>query len=98
MDAISMMTSMFFTDRDRIIFEVAINPVEQVGWMFCVCKKRDINNMRKTYKDIDFFGKTYEPSIFKKDRLALMSESQELFIDMFLNKVLNLFHPLLGTI
>lgn len=41
-----------FDSRDRIVFEAAITPVEDIPWIFCVCKKRDSKNLKKSYPDI----------------------------------------------
>ena len=61
------------------------------GWLFCVCRKRNVNNLKRAYQDINFFGKNYEPSIFC-DRLTLIAENNELFLDLFQNKnLLNYF-------
>lgn len=59
--------------------------------MFCVCKKKDARTLAKTYPDINYFGKSYDPSIFN-ERLTVMAENIELFIDLFQNKnLLNYF-------
>jgi hypothetical protein len=46
------MTSAFTDNRDRIVYEVAINPTEDISWVFCLCKKRDAGAIRKQYQDI----------------------------------------------
>ena len=74
-----------------MIYEVALNPIEEVGWIFCVCKKRDAKALKSTYQDVDFFGKPHDPSIFK-DKLTLLTENIDVFIELFQNKnLLNYF-------
>jgi hypothetical protein len=59
--------------------------------MFCVCKKKDARTLAKNYPDINYFGKSYDPSIFN-ERLTVMAENIELFIELFQNKnLLNYF-------
>ena len=86
-DTISLFTSFLFPSRDRIIYEVGIEPSdENVSWVFCVCNRRDATTLKKDHQDIDFFCNTSEPSIMS-ERLILMSESDELYCDLFQNKV-----------
>jgi hypothetical protein len=59
--------------------------------MFCVCKKRDAKTLKTSYPDIEFFAKTYDPSIFN-ERLTVLSENIELFIELFQNKNLLNFY------
>jgi len=86
-DTISLFTAMLFPAKDRIIFEVGIEPTEEdISWVFCVCNRRDSKNLKKDHQDIDFFCNSFEPSIMS-DRLVLLSESDELYCDLFQNKV-----------
>ncbi len=86
-DTISLFTSFFFPARDRIIFEVGIEAAEDnISWIFCVCNRRDSKMLKKDHQDIDFFCNTSEPSIMS-DRLVLLSESDELYCELFQNKV-----------
>lgn len=86
-DTISLFTSFLFPARDRIIYEVGIEPAEDnVSWIFCVCNRRDAGTLKKDHQDIDFFCNTFEPSIMS-DRLVLLSESDELYCELFQNKV-----------
>ena len=43
---------MITDNRDRMVYEVSINPVEEVSWVFCICKKRDSSYVKKQYQDI----------------------------------------------
>lgn len=87
-DATSLIAAIFFPSKDRLVYEVSFNPVEPLGWVFCVCKKRDISGLRKTYSDIEYFTKPYEPSVMS-ERMCLLSENKEVFMELFNNK--NLF-------
>lgn len=90
-DTISLFTSFLFPSKDRIIFEVGIEPAEDnVSWIFCVCNRRDVNTLKKDHQDIEFFCNTSEPSIMS-DRLVLLSESDELYCELFQNKVKIIF-------
>jgi hypothetical protein len=53
--------------------------------MFCICKKRDAKTLRSTYPDINFFAKSHDPSIFN-EKLTVLTESVEHFIEIFQNK------------
>lgn len=87
-DMLSLFTSFVFTNKDRIIYEVGIDPVEEnTGWVFCVCNKRDAAQLTKEYQDINFFCSNSEPSNMS-DKLILYSESEELYCDLFQNKVI----------
>ena len=90
-DMFSLFTTMIFNHKDRIVYEVGIEPlIEESGWVFCICKKRDGPILAKDYQDINFFCTVTEPSIMS-DRLILYSESDELYCDLFQNRVINHF-------
>jgi hypothetical protein len=86
-DAMSFATGMFFNDNDRIVYEVAIEPLEVVNWVFCVCKKRDARSLKRSYEDLEHFTQGYDPSIMS-DRLTLLAENNDLFLELFQNKQL----------
>ena len=96
LDTISLFTSMIFHTKDRIIYEVGISPAEEdfPSWVFCVCNKKDSKTLKKDYQDINFFCNPFEPSIMS-DKLVLLSESNELYCDLFQNKV-NSFNFIFG--
>lgn len=88
-DTISMFTGILFQSKDRIIYEVGIDPIEEnVSWVFCVCNKKDANTLKRDHQDINFFCNTFEPSIMS-DKLVLLSESDEMYCELFQNKVSN---------
>ena len=90
-DMFSLFTTMIFNHKDRIVYEVGIEPlIEDSGWVFCICKKRDGPILAKDYQDINFFCTATEPSIMS-DRLILYSESDELYCDLFQNRVIYYF-------
>ena len=87
-DATTMLTSLLFAENDKLIFQVAFNPVEPVGWIFCVCKKREVNGVKYNYPDINFFCETiYEPSVMS-NRMNLLTENLEVFMELFNNRML----------
>ena len=85
----SILASYIMPKQDRIIFEVGIQPYEvNTRWVFCVCRRRDGYQLLKDREDIKFFCDITEPSNMS-DNLILYSESDELYCDLFQNKVLN---------
>jgi hypothetical protein len=86
-DMFSVFSTFIFSQKDRIVFEVGIEPlVEDSGWVFCVCNKRDGPTLARDYQDINFFCSTSVPSNMS-DKLILYSESEELYCDLFQNRV-----------
>ena len=57
--------------------------------IFCVCKKKKAESIKKSYEDLNYFCQIYEPSSFN-NYMALISESLEVFMELFNNK--SLFH------
>lgn len=88
-DMTSLLSSIFISPRDRIVFQVSFEPVDNVGWIFCVSKKKQSNSLKKSYEDLNYFCETYEPSSFN-NYMCLLSESLEMFMELFNNK--SLFH------
>ena len=88
-DVTSLISSIFITQRDRIIFQVSFQPNNNLGWIFCVCKKKKAESIKKSYEDLNYFCQIYEPSSFN-NYMALISESLEVFMELFNNK--SLFH------
>ena len=88
-DVTSIISSIFFTQKDRIVFQVSFQPNNNLGWIFCVCKKKKAESIKKTYEDLNYFCQIYEPSSFN-NYMALISESLEVFMELFNNK--SLFH------
>lgn len=88
-DVTSLLSSIFITPKDRIIFQVSYKPNDDLGWIFCVCKKKKAKSLKKSYEDLNYFCEIYEPSSFN-NYMALISESLEVFMELFNNK--SLFH------
>ena len=88
-DVTSLLSSIFITPKDRIIFQVSFKPNDDLGWIFCVCKKRKAKSLKKSYEDLNYFCEIYEPSSFN-NYMALITESLEVFMELFNNK--SLFH------
>ena len=74
-----------FNEKDRLIYESALVPSGDLPLVFCMCRKKDVKNLKKSYSDIDFFTKSYNPN-FISDNLVLLSENDEIFDSMFSNK------------
>ena len=86
-DVTSLLSSIFISPKDRIVFQVSFKPKDDLGWIFCVCKKRKAKNLKKSYEDLNYFCEIYEPSSFN-NYMALISESLEVFMELFNNKSL----------
>ena len=88
-DMTSLLSSIFISPRDRIVFQVSFDPVDNVGWIFCVSQKKQYKSLKKSYEDLNFFCQMYEPSSFN-NYMCLLSENLEMFMELFNNK--SLFH------
>ena len=88
-DMTSLISSLFISSKDRIIFQVSFDPVEEVGWIFCVSKKNQSESLKKSYEDLNFFCQIYEPSSFN-NYMCVISENLDVFMELFNNK--SLFH------
>ena len=88
-DMTSFISSFFISPKDRLVFQVSFDPIENVGWIFCVSKKKQSKSLKKSYEDLNFFCEIYEPSSFN-NYMCLISESLEMFMELFNNK--SLFH------
>jgi hypothetical protein len=79
-------------ERDRINFEVkvsltkfALEPNMDISTVFCLCKPKDLKQLKKSYGDLEFFTKTYS-RYFQSERLYLYAEHPTIFCDIFENK------------
>jgi hypothetical protein len=48
----TMFVTPFVRRTDRIIYQVALTPVDEAPWIFCVCSKASMNVILKQYFDI----------------------------------------------
>ena len=88
-DMTSILSSIFISPKDRLVFQVSFEPTQNVGWIFCVSKKKQSKSLKKSYEDLSYFCQVYEPSSFNNN-MCLISESLEMFMELFNNK--SLFH------
>lgn len=88
-DMTSLLSSIFISPRDRIVFQVSFEPTDNVGWIFCVSQKKQYKSLKKSYEDLNYFCQMYEPSSFN-NYMCLLSENLEMFMELFNNK--SLFH------
>ena len=79
-DLFTGITSVFFPERDRIVYEIALS-TSNIPMVFCICKKKDTKYLRQTYSDLDHLTKIYEPSYLNISKtsktLMLMSEDDQ---------------------
>ena len=88
-DLILKFLGMFYSDEDKINYEVSLDYDLQT--VFCFCRKTDISMLRKNYSDIDFFTKVYEPKYITKN-YNLLAENKEIFDEIIQSKdIINLF-------
>lgn len=64
---------------------MALNTTDEIPTVFCLCRGVEAKTFKKSYPDIDFFTKPYQPSFLSEYHL-LFAESSEIFIDIFRNK------------
>ena len=88
-DVTSILSSIFISPKDRLVFQVSFKPNDDLGWIFCVCKKKKAKSLKKSYEDLNYFCEIYEPSSFN-NYMALISEDLGVFMELFNNK--SLFH------
>ena len=86
-DMTSLITSLFISPKDRLVFQVSFDPAENVGWIFCVSRKKQSKSLKTSYEDLSYFCKIYEPSSFD-NYMCLITESLEMFMELFNNKSL----------
>jgi hypothetical protein len=86
-DVTSIITSFIYSPKDRIVFQVSFEPIENVGWIFCVSRKNQSKSLKKSYEDLNYFCQVYEPSSFD-NYMCLLSENLEMFMELFNNKSL----------
>ena len=88
-DMTSLISSIFISPKDRIVFQVSFDQNDNVGWIFCVSRKKQSKSLRKSYEDLNYFCQVYEPSSFD-NYMCLITESLEVFMELFNNK--SLYH------
>lgn len=99
-DLLSQLGSLFFpSEKDRLIIEFSVNCDLQN--VFCICRKKDIKYMKKTYPDIDYMTKNYEPEFMSTQQaknLVLLTEDDESIDLLFDRNLKNSFEKVQGTI
>lgn len=49
---ISLVNSLLFSISDKVYYKVTITPIELIPNIFCICKRKDKNNILKRYDDL----------------------------------------------
>jgi hypothetical protein len=84
---VSLCTGVFlFNDKDRIIYDASISPLSEIPLVFCLCKKKETANMKKNYSEIKHLTSKTDFH-FISEKLDFMTEDQEIFEEMFKDKV-----------
>jgi hypothetical protein len=85
-DLVTILSNMFiFSERDKITYEATISPSNELPCVFCICKKKEAKNLKKSFKEIDSFTIATYPS-FLDENLVLLCENNEMMETMFKNK------------
>jgi len=94
-----MLSSIFISsEKDRLTFEIALDNMNELATIFCVCRKKDVKHMNKTYGDLKNITKPYQLD-FMADSLTTLAEDKELFLSIFdfkenKNMLMNLYHSI----
>ena len=85
-DLVTILSNIFiFSEKDKITYEATISPSNELPCIFCICKKKEAKNLKKSFKEIDSFTIATYPS-FLDENLVLLCENNEMMETMFKNK------------
>ena len=85
-DLVTLLSNIFiFSEKDKITYEATISPSNELPCIFCICKKKEAKNLKKSFKEIDSFTIATYPS-FLDENLVLLCENNEMMETMFKNK------------
>jgi hypothetical protein len=85
-DLVTLLSNIFiFSEKDKITYEATISPSNELPCIFCICKKKEAKNLKKSFKEIDSFTIATYPS-FLDENLVLLCENNEIMETMFKNK------------
>jgi len=78
-----MLSSIFINnEKDRLTFEISLENTNELLTTFCLCKKKDVKHMNKTYSDLKNLTKSYQLD-FTSENITLLAEDKEIFISIF---------------
>ena len=80
-----LFTSIFIPIKDKIIYKVAFNQVDPLGWVFCFGKKNQCTSIKDSFEIMSYYCQIYEPK-FMDTYMCLISEDEEIFTELFNNK------------
>lgn len=84
-DLISVLSQIFlFNEKDRIMYETSFVPAEDIPCIFAICKKKDIKNTKKSYREVDEFTEVENPSYLDKN-YVLLTEDKDIINKIFSN-------------
>ena len=85
-DLISALSEIFlFGEKDRIMYEISLSPAEDVPCVFAICKKKDVKNTKKNYREINEFAEVVNLSFMDKN-YVLLTEDEETTKRIFNNR------------
>ena len=85
-DLISVLSQLFlFGEKDRIMYEISLSPAEDVPCIFAICKRKDVKNTKKNYREVNEFTEVSNPSYMDKNYM-LLTEDEETINRIFSNR------------
>ena len=87
-DLITVLCQLFLlNERDKIIYRSSLSPSEEVPFVFTICKKNNVKNMKKHHRELVDFAEIYNPSFMDKS-LTMLTEDEETTNKIFSNRQL----------
>ena len=88
-DLLLLFFGLVFTDEDKINYEISIDC--EIPTVFCFCRRKDVNILKKNYVDIDYFTKEYDLKYVTNNH-SLLAENKDVFDEIVQSKsVINYF-------
>lgn len=101
-DLVSLASSLVLPmERDRVIYELSINSSD-IPHVFCICRKKEVKFMKKTYNDIDFMTKAYDADFInlsgKTKSVLLLTEDDEITDKVFDSNLRRLYESIESSV
>ena len=87
-DLITLLAQIFlFTEKDRITYEISLLPSDDIPMIFAICKRKDVKNNKKSYKEINEFTEGVSLPFMDNNYICLC-EDEDTVSQIFSNKKL----------
>ncbi len=70
------------TEKDKISFDISLENNNELLTIFCLCRKKDIKHMNKTYGELKNICKSYNLE-FINENITLLAEDKDIFLSIF---------------